>query len=116
MSKKTLRKKRQERVSRKIIGLSKRPRLAVYRSNKHIYAQVIDDEKKVTLVSSSDKKLSQGDQKKTKTEKASLVGMDLGKKLVKNKIKSIVFDRRGYKFHGRVKALAEAVRGEGIIF
>ena len=95
------------------------PRLVVYRSHVHIYAQLVDDNKNKTLFSSSsnDKDL-QASVKKTdsKIEASTLVGKALGDKLKKDKIKNIVFDRNGYQYHGRVKALAEAVREAGIQF
>ena len=95
------------------------PRLVVYRSNVHIYVQLVDDNQSKTLFSSSsnDKDL-QASVKKTdsKIEASTLVGKALGDKLNKVKIKNIVFDRNGYQYHGRVKALAEAVREAGIQF
>ena len=95
------------------------PRLVVYRSNMHIYAQLIDDNENKTLISSSsNNKDLKASVKKTanKTEASTLVGKSIGEKLKKDKIERIVFDRNGYKYHGRVKALAEAVRGAGIQF
>lgn len=89
-----------------------RPRLAVFRSNKAIYAQIIDDEKGQTLVAASEKDLKSG----TKTEKAQMVGETLAKKAVKLGIKKVKFDRRGYQYHGRVKALAEGARKGGLLF
>ena len=95
------------------------PRLVVYRSNMHIYAQLVDDNKNETLISSSsNNKDLRASIKKTdnKIEASRLVGKSLGEKLKKNKIERIVFDRNGYKYHGRVKALADAVREAGIQF
>ena len=95
------------------------PRLVVYRSNVHIYAQLVDDNENKTLFSSSsnDKDLQPSVKKAdSKIEASTLVGKMLGEKLKKDKIKNIVFDRNGYKYHGRVKALAEAVRESGIQF
>jgi|TARA_B100001750_G_C15254558_1_gene469523 large subunit ribosomal protein L18 len=92
-------------------------RLVVFRSNKHIYGQVIDDGKSATLISSSsnDKSLATIISKtKSKIEKSKIVGKDLGEKLASKKIKKIVFDRNGYKYHGRVKALADSIREAGI--
>ncbi len=83
----------------------------MFRSTQHIYAQIIDDSKNKTLVSSSDVKL-----KGTKKEKAVLVGEDLAKKAAKLKIKKIVFDRGGFKYHGRISSLAEGARKGGLEF
>ena len=94
-------------------------RLVVYRSNVHIYAQLVDDNEDKTLISSSsNNKDLKASIKKTgnKIEASSLVGKSLGEKLKKDKIERIVFDRNGYKYHGRVKALADAVREAGIQF
>lgn len=91
---------------------NKRLRLSVFRSNKYIYAQIIDDEKSQTLVSSSDLKIKEG----RKIERAKLAGEELAKKALKKGIKEIWFDRDGYKYHGRVKALAEGARKGGLVF
>jgi large subunit ribosomal protein L18 len=107
--------KRKRRVRAKIAGTAKKPRLSVFRSNVHIYGQLVDDEKGVTLVSVSD--LSIGKKSgKTKTQIAQEIGESLAKKAAAKKIKSVVFDRGGFKFHGRVKALAEAAREGGLKF
>ena len=92
------------------------PRLSVFRSNRSIYAQIIDDTKGETLVSFSSKKLDSKMVKKTKIEIAELVGEDLAKLAKAKKIVSVVFDRAGYKYHGRVKALAEGARKGGLRF
>jgi len=106
---------RKRRVRAKISGTAKRPRLSVYRSNKVIYAQLIDDEKGRTLASFDDKKLSKTEkEKKAKTEIAHLVGEKIAELAKKAKISSVVFDRSGYKYHGRVKALAEGARKGGL--
>ncbi len=90
-------------------------RLVVFRSNKHIYAQVIDDINSKTVASQSD--LSQKENKKiNKIEKAKEIGLSLAKICIKKDIKKIVFDRAGYKYHGRVKALAEGAREGGLVF
>jgi len=105
------------RIRAKIFGSAKRPRLAVFRSNQHIFAQIINDELGQTLVAASDL-----DIKKTKTspitkqEIAKIVGQKLAKKAKEAKISKVVFDRGGFKFHGRVKALAEEARKAGLIF
>jgi large subunit ribosomal protein L18 len=101
-----LRLRRKNRVRAKISGSESRPRLSVFRSNTHIYAQVIDDVTGKTLCSASDLKIKKG----TKTELATVVGNDVASKMKTLKIETIVFDRNGFKYHGRVKALAEAVR------
>lgn len=95
----------------------KRLRLAVFRSNKYIYAQIIDDEKGHTLVAASEKdlKLKKGE-KLTKTQRARMVGKILAEKAVGKKIFYVWFDRRKYKYHGRVKALAEGAREGGLKF
>src|SRR3989344_1734514 len=100
------RKHRHARVRAKVSGESSRPRLSVFRSNKHIYAALIDDITGHTLLAISDKKLTAG-VKKTKTEEAFATGGSLAAKALKKNIKKVVFDRGGYLYHGRVKALAE---------
>ncbi len=109
----TTRQKRQRRVSQKLFGTEKRPRLAVYRSHQHLYLQVIDDEAGQTLVAASD--IGQSNQKSgTKLEKAQAVAAELAEKLKEKKIKDLVFDRRHYRYHGRVKAVAETLREAGL--
>lgn len=107
-----LRLRRKNRVRSKISGSESRPRLSVFRSNTHIYAQVIDDVTGKTLCSASDLKIKEG----TKTELAIVVGNDIASKMKTLKIETILFDRNGFKYHGRVKALAEAVRTAWIEF
>ena len=110
---------RHARVRRKVSGTTDRPRLSVFRSSTHIYAQIIDDVKGETLVSGSTlvqeikKDLSASASKK---DVAKLVGGLVGKRAAKAGIGSVVFDRGGYKYHGRVKALAEGAREEGLVF
>ena len=106
--------RRHARVRAKISGTAEAPRLCVYRSNKNIEAQIIDDTKGVTLVSSSSMalKLENG----SNIDAAKLVGEDIAKKALAKKIKKVVFDRSGYIYHGRVKALAEAAREAGLEF
>ncbi|MEK7209327.1 MAG: 50S ribosomal protein L18 [Patescibacteria group bacterium] len=109
--------KRHKRVRARIIGADQRPRLSVFRSARHIYAQVIDDVKGETMTQFNDSLLNPKENKKTvKSERAKLVGKYLGKILAEKGIKKIVFDRGGYKYHGRVKALAEGLRETGIRF
>lgn len=114
MLQKTLKRlRRKNRVRAKISGTLSRPRLNVFRSNSHIYVQAIDDEAGKTLCASSDLIIkAEG----TKTEVSTLVGTDVASKLKALKIETIVFDRGGFQYHGRVKALAEAVRAAGIEF
>jgi len=104
---KNQRDKRRVRIRSKIKGTSERPRLSVFRSNKHIYAQLIDDEKGVTLVAA----MGGGDM-----TAAGETGKILAAKTLELGIKKLVFDRGGYKYHGRVKALAERVREGGLEF
>jgi len=106
--------RRHARVRAKLSGTKEAPRLCVYRSNKNIEAQIIDDVKGVTLVSSSSMalKLENG----SNIEAAAKVGKDIAEKALAKKIKKIVFDRSGYIYHGRVKALAEAAREAGLDF
>ena len=113
-SKNIARKRRHARVRNKISGTASTPRLCLYRSNKNIEAQMIDDVKGVTLVASSSMalKLANG----SNVEAAALVGKDIAEKAVAKKIKKVVFDRSGYIYHGRVKALAEAAREAGLEF
>ena len=109
--------RRHKRVRAKIIGTSKRPRLCVFRSAKHIYAQlVVDegvDEKGKTIIAVNDKKIKG---KKTKIDKALKIGKLIAEEAIKKKIKEVVFDRGGYKYHGRVKAIAEGARKGGLCF
>jgi large subunit ribosomal protein L18 len=98
------------RVRRKLAAVSSRPRLTIFRSNVHIWAQVIDDTKGQTLVAASDQDL-----KGSKTERAQKVGENLATLALKKGIKQVVFDRGPYHYHGRVKALAEAARTKGLV-
>ncbi len=113
-SKNVSRLRRHARVRNKISGTAETPRLCVYRSNKNIEAQIIDDVKGVTLVSSSSMalKLDNG----SNVEAATAVGKDIATKAAAKKIKKVVFDRSGYIYHGRIKALAEAAREAGLEF
>lgn len=117
MNKLELRKIRQGRVRAKISGNKNQPRLSVYRSNKGIYAQIIDDVRGITLVSFSDKTLKgQKQAQGTKTKIAEIVGEELAKLAKAKKLEKVVFDRGGYRYHGRVKALAEGARKGGLKF
>ena len=112
-SKNVARKKRHMRIRKNLNGTSNVPRLNVFRSNANISVQIIDDEKGITLVSAStiDMKI-----KGNNIEAAKKVGTEIAKRAKKAGIKSVVFDRGGYLYHGRVKALAEAARAEGLEF
>ena len=113
-SRNDVRKRRHARVRNKVNGTAECPRLNVFRSNTQIFAQIIDDVKGTTLVSSSsvELKIKNGGN----AEGAALVGKDIAEKALKLKIKNVVFDRGGYLYHGRVKALAEAARENGLEF
>lgn len=105
------------RIRKKIQGTAERPRLSVFRSNKQISVQVIDDEKGVTLASATSRVKEIAEQAKiTKTEQARLVGKLAAKNAIEKGITNVVFDRGGYLYHGRVKALAEAAREGGLKF
>ena len=108
------RKRRHVRVRNKISGTKECPRLNVFRSNKGIFVQVIDDEKQTTLASSSSVALNI--KNGGNIEAAKLVGKDIAEKCNKLKIKKVVFDRGGYLYHGRVEALADAARENGLEF
>lgn len=105
------------RIRKKIGGTAEKPRLAVFRSNKQIYVQVVDDLKGETLLSAcSREKDIAGKQGIKKTEQAKLVGKMLAAKCKEKGIENVVFDRSGYKYHGRVKSLADAAREGGLKF
>ncbi|HDL04088.1 MAG TPA: 50S ribosomal protein L18 [candidate division Zixibacteria bacterium] len=110
--------KRKARVRGKIFGTSERPRLTVSKTLKNIYAQIIDDEKMVTLVSTStiakDVRAKVGE--KSKTERAQIVGEEIARVAQDKGVKAVAFDRNGNVYHGRVKALAEAARKAGLDF
>lgn len=106
--------RRHARVRAKVTGTPNRPRLSVFRSNAHIYAQLIDDAQGSTLLTYSDTMLKEGTG--TKVERARAVGKEIAKEAKTKNISAIVFDRGGFRYHGRVKALAEGAREEGLIF
>jgi large subunit ribosomal protein L18 len=112
------RKRRHKRVRKKVFGTPERPRLCVFRSLKHIYAQIIDDTIGHTLVAAStlDPAIREKIKGKTKTEQAREVGLLLAQKALAKGITKVAFDRGGYKYHGRVKALAEGARKGGLEF
>ena len=115
LKKKNSRQKRKIRIRKKINGLESKPRLAIYKSNKNIYVQAIDDLNQKTIATSStlDKEMKS---EKLSLETARKVGEIMGNKLNELGVREAVFDRGGYVYHGRVKALAEGIRGKGIKF
>jgi large subunit ribosomal protein L18 len=115
---KAIQKIRHRRVRQKVTGTISRPRLCVFRSLNHIHAQLVDDSKGQTLVSMStlDSQVRSKTDGMGKSKKAELVGTLLAEKALNEGIKQVVFDRGGYKYHGRVKALAEAARKAGLEF
>ena len=112
-SRSAARQKRHERIRLHLEGTTARPRLAVFRSLNHIYAQVIDDVRGTTLASASS---LEGDLSGTKVVRASAVGTLIGERAKKAGVVKVVFDRAGFKYHGRLKALAEAARAAGLEF
>ncbi len=110
---------RRKRRKKKIIGTPQRPRLVVYRSLKYIYGQIVDDTQQITLFGASNLSKAIRDEvkkAKNKVEASRIVGQYIAKKALEKNIKKIVFDRNGYKYHGRVKALAEGAREGGLEF
>lgn len=112
------RQRRHERVRKRVSGTAARPRLCVFRSLSHIYAQVIDDGSGHTIACAStlDGDIKNGSSEKNKKQMAELVGALVAKRAQDKGIKQVVFDRGGYKYQGRVKALADAARGAGLRF
>jgi large subunit ribosomal protein L18 len=111
----TGRKRRHLRIRKKLSGTEKRPRLCIFRSNRHIYAQIIDDTRQKVICglgSVNDKELAG----KKKTEVAFEIGKKIGKTAIDKGIKEITFDRAGYRYHGRIKSLAEGARKAGLKF
>ena len=115
LTKREQRERRRRRIRAKVFGLGDKPRLSVYKSNKFIYGQLVDDSSGKTLLAVSDIKLNAG-VKKTKLERAKRVGAMLGKLAKDKKIDRAVFDRGGFIYTGRVKALAEGAREAGLNF
>ena len=109
-----LRLKRRKRICSKISGTAERPRLSIFRSNKNIYAQLIDDVAGVTLASAST--LDENVSDATKVEQAAAVGKAIAEAAKAKNISAVVFDRSGYLYHGRVQALADAARENGLEF
>jgi len=116
LEKRQKRYRRHRRVRARIKGTAKRPRLCVFRSAKHIYAQLIDDEKGRTIAAASNGELKKSKKLKIKKAKAFEVGKLIAEKAKAKKIEEVVFDRGGYQYHGRVKALAEGAREGGLKF
>jgi len=104
------------RIRKKVAGVAVKPRLAVFRSNSDIYVQLIDDASGKTLAAASSKEKDIVAQKVNKTEKSKLVGASIAKKAADLGLKDVVFDRGGYIYHGRVKAVAEGAREGGLVF
>jgi len=113
-----IREEKHRRIRNRISGTASRPRLAVYRSNKNVYAQIIDDETKTTLVAANtlQKDVREGLEKTDDVEAAKAVGTAIAKKALEKGIKEVVFDRAGYIYHGKVQALADAAREAGLDF
>ncbi len=101
-----------KKIRAKIVGTATRPRLTIFRSNKFIYAQIINDATGKTLTEASDVKITKG----TKTERAKIVGNTIATNAIKTKIKKVVFDRNGFKYTGRVKIVADEARAGGLEF
>jgi len=110
--------KRHKRIRNKISGTPERPRLSVFRSTKHIYAQIIDDVNGVTLVAAStmEKTIADAVKEMTKSEQAKYVGAELGRRALDKGVTAVVFDRSGYLYMGRLEALAEGAREAGLQF
>ncbi|KPA10759.1 Ribosomal protein L18, bacterial [Candidatus Magnetomorum sp. HK-1] len=113
-----LRIKRKKRIRKKIFGTADKPRLTVYRSSKHIYAQIIDDVEQRTILSASsvEKDIKSLPAFENKIKLAKHIGDQLGRRAIERGIKTIVFDRNGYMYHGRIKAMADGAREAGLVF
>ncbi len=117
-TKRTARLKRKTRIRKTLVGTAERPRLCVFRSAREIYAQIIDDAKGHTLVSASslEKDIKSLGKFKNKIEEAVFIGKRIGEKALQNGIKKVVFDRNGFLYHGRVKAISDGARLSGLDF
>lgn len=117
-TRRAMRLKRKKRIRKHLSGTTERPRLSVFRSSKHIYAQVIDDTKGQTIISAStvEKQVRQGENPENKVAAAAEIGKQVAKRAMDKGIVSVVFDRNGYKYHGRVKALSDSARETGLDF
>ncbi len=116
LSKEQRRQRIHYRIRKTVTGSAERPRLAVFRSNKEIYAQLIDDVRGVTITAASSRDKDIDASKANKTEAAKLVGKSIAEKAIKAGVESVAFDRGGYLYHGRVKSLAEGAREGGLKF
>ena len=117
ISKNEQRLRRKPRIRKKISGTAARPRLVVYRSNQHLYAQLVDDVTGATLASSSTQVLAKdGEALKANKESAAKVGKDIAARALEKQIETVVFDRNGYIYHGKIKALADGAREAGLKF
>ena len=110
--------KRKKRIRKKISGTPQRPRLSVFRSARHIYAQVVDDTSGITLAAAStiDKEARGGPKYKNKVEAAKFVGKLVGERALGKGVKEVIFDRNGFLYHGRIKSLSEGAREAGLVF
>lgn len=108
----TSREKRKGRIRKKISGSPERPRLTVFKSNRYVYAQIIDDVAQKTLLAASSMKDGKGANKKS----AAIVGESIATKALQNKIEKVIFDRNGYRYHGVIKEIADAARKAGLQF
>ena len=110
--------KRKKSIRKKISGTSQRPRLSVFRSSKHIYVQVVDDVAEHTLVSAStvEKETTAQPEFKSKIEKAVFIGKMIAQRAVEKGIRQVVFDRNGFLYHGRIKAVSDGAREAGLVF
>ena len=110
--------KRKKRIRKKIYGTTERPRLSVFRSSRHIYAQIIDDTAGRTIVAAStvDQQTKDAPKFKNKVAAANFVGKIVGERAINQGIKKVVFDRNGFLYHGRVKSLSEGARKTGLVF
>ncbi|HEY5462939.1 MAG TPA: 50S ribosomal protein L18 [Hanamia sp.] len=115
-SKVSARQKIRYRIRKKISGSAAKPRLSVFRSNKDIYVQLIDDANKTTIASASSRQKDIAAQKGNKVTTSKMVGEAIAKKSIGLGIKDVVFDRSGYLYHGRIKAVAEGAREGGLVF
>jgi large subunit ribosomal protein L18 len=115
---KALRLKRKKRIRKNLSGTGDRPRMSVFRSSKHIYSQIIDDTKGITLVTASttEKEVIENQKFENKTAAATYIGQLIATRAAEKGIKSVVFDRNGFLYHGRVKAVSEGARKAGLDF
>ena len=114
LNKQERRLKIKRRIRKKIFGTTEKPRMTVYRSNRNLFVQIIDDVKKVTIIAASSLEKEIADKKTTKTEQAKTLGKLIAEKAIKAGVKDVVFDRNGYLYHGRIKTLADAARENGL--